>query len=259
MRREKTTLLRKLSIYGFDLVEGSHNFFALLDFDVTDLRRHLRAKRIEGGGGSLFAFILKAIGRCLLEFPEFNAMIDRKRTTYFDEVDVNIPIEIEADGKLNPKQHIIRNINGKTLREVDREIAESKNSKDDSAGYVFSKTLQRVLGSLPGWLVLFLFKAVLRKHATVQRLSGTIFVTSVSMFSSVPGYVIPYIGGPKAASFAIGSVTKKPVVRRDEVQVREMINVTAIFNHDLIDGAPAARFINRLRKYMETSFAELSG
>jgi len=37
-----------------------------------------------------------------------------------------------------------------------------------------------------------------------------------------------------------------------------MINLTAIFNHDLIDGAPAARFINRLRRYVETAFTELT-
>lgn len=147
MRQEKTTLLRKLSIYGFDLVTGSHNFFALLEFDVTDLRRHLRTLRTEDRGGSLFAFLLKAVGKCLGEFPEFNAMIDRRKTSYFDEVDVNIPIEIETGGIRNPKQYI----------------------------------------------------------------------------------------------------------------VRELINLTAVFNHDLIDGAPAARFINRLRRYVETAYAELSG
>lgn len=257
MRREKTTLLRKLSMYGFDLVTGSHNFFALLEFDVTELRRHLRALRAGGRGGSLFAFLLKAVGKCLEEFPEFNAMIDRRKTTYFDEVDVNIPIEIETDGIRNPKQYIVRDINRKTLSEVDREIAASKDAGDDHTGYVFSKGLQRLLGILPAGLVMLLMRNVLRRHDTVQRLSGTVFVTSVSMFSNVPGYVIPYAGGPKAASFAIGSVSKKPVVRGDEIRIREMINLTAIFNHDLIDGAPAARFINRLRRYVETAFAEL--
>ncbi len=259
MRREKTTLLRKLSMYGFDLVTGSHNFLALLEFDVTDLRRHLRGLRAGGAGGSLFAFFLKAIGKCLEEFPEFNAMIDYRKTTYFPEVDVNIPIEIETSGTRNPKQYIVRDINRKTLAEVDREIAASKDAGDDHTGYVFSKGLQRLLGILPRPVVLALMRSVLRRHALVRDLSGTVFVTSVSMFSNVPGFVIPYAGGPKAASFAVGSVAKKPVVRGDEVRIREMINLTAVFNHDLIDGAPAARFINRLRKYVESSFAELSG
>lgn len=41
MKRRKTTDSRKLSIYGFRLVENGHNFFALLDFDVTELREIL--------------------------------------------------------------------------------------------------------------------------------------------------------------------------------------------------------------------------
>lgn len=69
-------------------------------------------------------------------------------------------------------------------------------------------------------------------------------------------YVLPYIGGPKASSFAIGSVARKPVVVRDAIEIREMVNVTAAFNHDLIDGAPAARFVNELRRLVEAGFGE---
>lgn len=254
MKQEKTSVFRKLSIYGFKLVEGSHNFFALLDFDVTDVRKRLREKRVGGTGGSLFAFVLKAIGKCLEEFPEFNALIDLKKTTCFETVDVNIPIEVEVDGKRNPKQYIIRDINHKTLRQVDEEIFRSKHADTGEQGYVFSKTLQRILNALPGKLVVLLFRIILGNHERVRNLSGTVFVTSVSMFSNVPGYIIPYSGGPKASSFAVGSVAKKPVVKNGEVCIREMLNVTAIFNHDIIDGAPAARFINRLRKYIEVSY-----
>ena len=81
MRREKTTLLRKLSMYGFDLVTGSHNFFALLEFDVTELRRHLRALRAGGRGGALFAFLPQAVGKPLVDSPELNDMILRPKTT----------------------------------------------------------------------------------------------------------------------------------------------------------------------------------
>jgi pyruvate/2-oxoglutarate dehydrogenase complex dihydrolipoamide acyltransferase (E2) component len=62
------------------------------------------------------------------------------------------------------------------------------------------------------------------------------------------------MGGPKAVSFALGSTVKKPVVRRDAVEIREMINMTVVFNHDIVDGAPAARFINRLRKLIEIEY-----
>ena len=110
---------------------------------------------------------------------------------------------------------------------------------------------------MPACLVLFLYRSILRNHDLVKKFSGTVFVTSVSMFSNVPGFIIPYSGGPKAVSFAIGSVQKKPVVKDNQIQIREMINITATFNHDLVDGAPAARFINRLRKYIESDYQSI--
>ncbi len=256
---QRTTVARKLAIYGFQMVEGSHNFHALLEFDITNLRSLLREARKAGGGGSLFAFLLKAIGASLAAHPELNAMIDLARTTTFADVDIAIPIEIVHEGNWATKQHVIRNINAKTVKEVDDEIADAKQNEGGQTGFVASPLLQRILAALPRALVLFLFRSVLRNHAKVAQLSGTVFVTSVSMFSTIPGYIIPYSGGPKAVSFAIGSSMKKPVVKGDQVVIREMLNVTVIFNHDAVDGAPAARFLNQLRKYIEVDYRALMG
>ncbi len=257
MKQIKTTAFRKLSILGFDLVIGSHNFFALLDFDVTDIRSILRDKRKNGEGGSLFSFILKAIAKCLEQYPECNSMIDYRNTTTFDEVDINIPIEIEHEGRLLTKQYIIKDANKKSVHQITNEIDDSKKNVNDESGYVFSKNIQRLLNMLPKKISIWLIRHLMKNHKKVKELSGTVFVTSVTMFSNVSGYIIPYIGGPKAVSFAVGSVVKKPVVKNDQVVIREMINITAIFNHDIIDGAPAARFINKLRRIIETEFNEL--
>jgi pyruvate/2-oxoglutarate dehydrogenase complex dihydrolipoamide acyltransferase (E2) component len=257
MRQRRTSALRKLSIYGFDSVRGSHNFQALLEFDITDVRSALRRKRQEGRSGSLFAFLLKAIGKCLEEYPEFNSMIDLRRTTVFEEVDISIPIEVESEGELFPKQHVIRNINAKSTKEIDDEIESAKKNKDDQEGHVFPKFYLSIIDRLPGKLVGFIFRYLTKNHQRVQALSGTVFVTSVSMVSNVPGFIIPYSGGPKAVSFAIGSSVKKPVVRNDEIKIREIINITAIFNHDIVDGAPAARLINQMRKLIERDYASL--
>lgn len=256
-KRQKTSEFRKLSIYGFEMVSGAHNFYALLEFDVTDLRKALRMSRSEGKGGSLFSFMLKAIGRCLQKFPEFNSMVNIRSTTTFYEVDIDIPIEINQNGEIYNKQHIIRDINNKTLNEVDREIDKAKKNTGKEKAYMDSKFGQKLITMLPKGVALFLFRQILKNHTLIKKFSGTVFVTSVSMFSNAPGYIIPYIGGPKAVSFAIGSVNKKPVVRNNEIQIRELINITGIFNHDLVDGAPAARFINALRRYIERDFIDL--
>ena len=257
MKKKKTDMLRKLSIYGFELASGSHNFYALLEFDITNLRSILRNSRIEGNGGSLFAFLLKAIGKCLEEYPVFNSMINLKNCTTFDEVDINVPIEVNHKGSLENKQYIIRNINIKSIKEITEEIEKAKKNENEEVGYIFSKPIQHILNVMPKRIVLLLLKYIVKNHKRVKDISGTIFVTSVTMFSNAPGYIIPYIGGPQAVSFAIGSTVKKAIVIRDEIKIREMINITAIFNHDIVNGAPAARFINRLREYIEVKYNDI--
>lgn len=239
------------------MVSGGHNIFALLEFDVTEVRKMLRQGRSQGKGGSLFSFFLKAIGRCLEEFPEFNSMANMNTTTTFSEVDIDIPIEVNSNGKIYNKQYIIRDVNGKSLFDIDREIGIAKRNSGEEKSYMSSRAGQKLLTTLPKSFALFLFRQVLKNHSLVKKFSGTVFVTSVSMFSNAPGYIIPFIGGPKAVSFAIGSVNKKPVVINDQIQIREMVNITSIFNHDLVDGAPAARFINILRKYIERGYQSL--
>lgn len=257
LKTERISAFRRLSILGFEMVEGGHNFYALLDFDVTDIRRELRRRRSGGKGGSFFAFILTAIGKCLEECPEFNSMISGRRKTTFYEVDIDIPIEINKNETIYNKQCIIRNINKKALEEIDAEITKAKTETGEEVSYMSTTFGQRILCSLPKAVVMVLFRFILKNHRLVKKHSGTAFVTSVSMFSNTPGYVVPYAGGPKAVSFAVGTVAKKPVVRKNEIEIREIVNLTAVFNHDLIDGAPAARFINRLRKYIEHDYRKL--
>jgi len=143
------------------------------------------------------------------------------------------------------------------LLEISHEIEGAKSNPQGRSGFVGSAFRERFLGLLPRTLLRLLFHMVAGNHQLVHKLSGSIFVTSVSPFTNVPGFVIPYIGGPKAVSFAFGSIVKKPVVRRGQIEIREIASVTAIFNHDLIDGAPAARFINELRSLFESRYREI--
>jgi pyruvate/2-oxoglutarate dehydrogenase complex dihydrolipoamide acyltransferase (E2) component len=181
-------------------------------------------------------------------------MINLKKITSFDEVDISIPIEIITNDKVYNKQLIIRDVDKKAVKEIDREISESKNGKNEAHSYVASPGIQKIMTILPDFVIKTFFRLLINDHKLVKKLSGTAFVTSVSMFSNIPGYIIPYVGKPKSSSFALGSVYKKPVVKGKDIVIREMINITAIFNHDMIDEAPAARFISQMRKYIETDY-----
>lgn len=105
---------------------------------------------------------------------------------------------------------------------------------------------------LPKWYLKFVFRRFSKNAFKIKQRFGTTYVTSVSGFADVSGFAIPYIeGGNRPISFAIGSIVKKPGVINSEIKIREYMNLTICINHDLVDGAPAARFVSRLKQRIE--------
>lgn len=78
---------------------------------------------------------------------------------------------------------------------------------------------------------------------------GTAIITSVGSVAYLPGWVIPK--AMHNLCFALGSVVKKPWVVRNKVEIRDILHLTILFDHDVVDGAPAARFAARLVKHIQ--------
>ena len=76
-------------------------------------------------------------------------------------------------------------------------------------------------------------------------------VTAVGMFGKVNGWFIS--AGVHPISFGVGSIIKKPKVINDNIEIREILNMTVLIDHDVVDGAPMARFIAELTKNIETA------
>lgn len=55
-------------------------------------------------------------------------------------------------------------------------------------------------------------------------------------------------------AFGIGSVVKKPIVYQNAIQIRQILNMTVLLDHDLLDGAPMVRFIKCLKKEITNNF-----
>jgi hypothetical protein len=70
-----------------------------------------------------------------------------------------------------------------------------------------------------------------------------------SMIGKINGWFIQTAVHP--ISFGIGSIIKKPIVVNDEIKIREVLNMTVLMDHDIIDGAPMARFIDKLTQNIE--------
>ena len=69
------------------------------------------------------------------------------------------------------------------------------------------------------------------------------------MYGKINGWFIPISIHP--VCFGIGSIIKKPVVVHNQIEIREILNMTVLIDHDIVDGANAARFINLLIKDIE--------
>lgn len=81
---------------------------------------------------------------------------------------------------------------------------------------------------------------------------GTVMVTTAGMVGHTRGWIMPYSIHP--LSLAFGSLSQQPVVKRGEIQIREILHLTVCVDHDVIDGVPAARFVDDLVIKLEKGF-----
>lgn len=258
--RNKIGFFRKMTVQSFDAIPPGHNMYALLDFDVTDLRAHIKQLRRSGSRVSLFGWVIKSVATALTEFPDFNSIMNRRHIFHFEDVDVNLPIELDSDEGQFPRQIVIRQANRKTASQITVEIDEYKRrfSEEGTTGTEdrWAGRLMRILSFIPKFIRNGLLRFMINRPLTIKKMSGTTFITSVGMFGSMNGYVIPFMSTPRAVSFAVGSISRKPVFVGETVIRREFLSITVVFNHDIVDGAPSARFTNRLKQLIEKPHKE---
>jgi pyruvate/2-oxoglutarate dehydrogenase complex dihydrolipoamide acyltransferase (E2) component len=239
---------------SLDAIPPGHNMMALLEFDVTEARARLRKQRRDGRRVSLFAFLVKSIAVTIAENKELNSIRSAHRIVEFEDVDVSVPIELTDAGEASSRQIVIRRASDKSVEQINDEIeaARERHRKDGDTGREDRQILglMKTMFLLPKFLRTMILRRLIKNPFTVKRMSGTTFVTSVSMYG-LSGFAVPYLGGPKALSFAVGGVVRKPAQVGSRIATREILSLSVFFNHDIVDGAPAARFANSLRKRIE--------
>lgn len=253
------TPFRITSIYSYDALGFGHNMYAMLDIDVTDVRQKLRVYRKNGHSISFFAFILSSIAKAIDENKELNHIRCGKKIYCFDEVDISIAIELKLDGVFVPRLYVLRNAANKTAEEITLEIENAK-----ECWYVSGNTGEAdrwalrgisLVSKLPAWLFKYIIKRFSNNPLKIKERFGTTYVASVTGFTNVSGAIIPYFEGTnRPLAFAIGNVLKKPGINNSEIQIREYLSLSVMINHDLVDGAPAARFVNCLKEKIENNF-----
>ena len=251
----KLPYFRRIFIDSLDVMAPSPSMLALLELDITDARRSVREARRKGADLSFQAFILKSIADALGEWPQLNSIPTRRKLYVFEDIDINIPLELDIDGVQFPKQVVIRKANEKSVVDICREIEaarlqfldESVTGSEDR----WALRLMRLLMLFPA----FVRRSVIRRISTnplaIKKNHGTLHYTTVAGIASSSGFVIPCLVNGTALNVTCGGIEPKAIVRDGKVTNREVMSITLMFNHWVIDGAPAARFSRRLKQIIE--------
>lgn len=252
---QKLSFFRRISMDTFDALAPSSNMLALTELDVTIARKKIRERNVKGNRISFQAFILKAIANTVDEFKELNSVLSGNKLFIFDDIDINIPLELKTAGEKFPRQIVIRRSNEKSADEIFSEIeaARKKFSLHDTTGDEdeWAFRMMKTLFLFPRFLRTMIIRRMVNRPLIVKKRYGTIHYTSVAGHSQSPGYVIPCMAGNGSVDFTLGSIQKKPVKINNEILLRDILSMTIMFNHKIIDGAPAARFTNKLKQIVE--------
>ncbi len=230
-----------------------HHVSGLLEFDVTRSRERLRALRRGGVNVSFTAWLIKVISKTVEHHPEAAAYLYSKRKLIlFDEIHVSILVEKEIGEQKVPIPLLIEAANRKSVAEITRLIDAARSqtlSNKDIVLHKKSHHLERLYSKLPGFLRRTFWRFLLSHPKMAFPLMGNVVITSPGMLGRLNGWFIHKSVHP--LSFGIGSVVPKPRVVGNQILIREILNATILFDHDVIDGAPMMRMLNDLTRSIE--------
>ena len=227
-RVEQTSRLRR--IIAERMVQSLHisaQLTSVIEVDVTkiaSLRNKVKESFVarEGVKLSFLPFFAKVSIESLNEFPIVNATIseDASQITYSDAVHLAVAVDTPR-GLLVP---VIRNAGDLTIAGLARKIQDVANRTRDN-------------------------------KVTPDELSGGTFtLTNTGSRGSL--FDTPIINQPQVAILGTGAVVKKPVVVKgedgsDQIAIRQMVYLALTYDHRIVDGADAARFLSSMKLRLE--------
>ena len=237
-----------------------HHVRALLEVDVSDARSMIKINRRSGNKASFLAWLIKVIADCVALHPPINGINGPKKNKVlvFTEVDVSLVIEKEVRGTRVPLPYVIRQADQKTVYQITSEIEKAKSQIfEDEGDYVLGKrqnpVMMRLFTMLPqGLRMLIMRNFVFNNPQRLKDMMGTVMVTTAGMAGHTRGWIMPYSMHP--LSLAFGSLNEQAVVTHGEIQIREILHLTVSVDHDVIDGVPAAKFVDDLVVKLEKGF-----
>jgi len=244
--------VRQLVIDAGRAAHRRHAIHGLFEVDVTSARQALRAHRLATGEDLSFtAFVIACVGRAVAAEPAVQAYRDlRGRDVIFDHVDIGLPVEVTLDDVPFAFTHVIRAADRQSVRDIHREIRAVKADPSRSPS-VRKESWARAYLFLPAIVRTALLGVLHRLPERQRAVAGTVGVTAVGMFGAGGGWGIAF--QLHTLGIVIGGITVRPTLCAGQLVEREWLQLTVSVDHDVVDGAPTARFVSRLRALLTSA------
>jgi pyruvate/2-oxoglutarate dehydrogenase complex dihydrolipoamide acyltransferase (E2) component len=245
---------RRVWLNILDLPRPTQSMYGLLEVDVTNARKSIAEyKKRTGETLSFTGFLAHCLACAVDENKQVQAYPKgHKQLMVFDDVNIGLMIEQQVGERRTLTGHVIKSANHKTYLEIHHEIRQVQITPVSTSSLMPSWFLAVL--TLP-WPFSKPVKAVLsmitRRNPTFPvAMQGTVGITAVGMFGKGhSGWGLE--ATRHSLDLVVGSIAWKPVVIEGRIEQREILNLTVVFDHYVIDGAPAARFTQRLVELIE--------
>ena len=223
------------------------NVHGLVEVDVTKARRRLRTIEEETGERLSFtAFLAFCLAQAIDDHPDVNAYRDwRGRVHVFDDVDVNVLVETAVRSERIGVPHVLREVNHRSVRSLHDEIRAAQESPDPTD----LSRWERMALRLPGFVRRLIWRLPQWFPQRWKDVAGTVAITSVGMFGRGGGWAVSPTN--YTLQLTVGGISEKPRLIEGEITTRELLDLTITFDHDVVDGAAATRFVKRLAERIE--------
>jgi pyruvate/2-oxoglutarate dehydrogenase complex dihydrolipoamide acyltransferase (E2) component len=235
-----------------------HHVKALLELDVTRVRHAIHEYRNRTSRKLSFtAWFVKCAAQAVSEHPRAHVVRSgRAGLVIFDDVDVTVLVERVVEGGQVPLPVVVRRADKKSLNAIHDEVRAAQERRlvqgDVSLGRPRNRLLQAAALAAPAFLRRAFWTRVVRSPSLTKKVMGTVAVTSVGAYGRSSFWPIPISIFPLC--FALGTIVRKPGVVEGRIEARECLCLTVLVDHDVIDGAPAARFLARLSELVENGW-----
>lgn len=255
----KIEIFPKTRIATFDICSigiRKHQVAAMIEIDVSESRENIKKIRNTTNRISFTAWLIKVISLTIKDHDLAAGYLKGKRKVLvFNDINISLVVEKKLNGQKVPIPLIIEKANEKSIELITKQINDARDKEITNNDIVLhnkSSHLELLYYVLPGFIRSFFWNYLLRHPHLAFKKMGNVAITSIGMIGNVSGWFIPISVHP--ICFGISNITKKPIVIGDKIEIREILNMTILIDHDVIDGSPMARFISDLSRNIEKGY-----